>query len=411
MHGFARAGPHSREHDSTQIAIDGRMAESEPAFESEEYACGSLLDLPSRVIAPNASIRLVQADDWASEFPSEHPREDSILVLAPRPHREPTRLPALDVTAPAPRTRELVPADRDHSTQYRSSGSMLRLARRARAFSVKSAARLMHGGEIAWSVLVHATHSGTAAGVGLGLKSRTILLTAGHGFTRCCSRSVELVASTPLLARGQTAENTNAASSGQLWRVVAWMAVPSFCSGVAVGGITVSLFSGLLPWPPSSAAATQASPRPRSNVEEVVATVLPPRPPVEIPVVAGVVPTVGTGGRTEAPRASVAATARDSEAKPRNSSDGVARTSEATATRQVQSVVFRGSLALNSNPQGAQVLVNGEPAGTTPLTLARVPAGSRVVRIELEGYEPWSTLVRVVANQRTRVTGNLTPRR
>jgi len=77
----------------------------------------------------------------------------------------------------------------------------------------------------------------------------------------------------------------------------------------------------------------------------------------------------------------------------------------------VQSVVFRGSLALNSNPQGAQVLVNGEPAGTTPLTLARVPAGSRVVRIELEGYEPWSTLVRVVANQRTRVTGNLTPRR
>jgi hypothetical protein len=190
------------------------------------------------------------------------------------------------------------------------------------------------------------------------------------------------------------------------------MTVPSFCGGVAVGGIAVSLLSGFLPWHSPFEAATQAETRPQSTVEEPPVTVLPlSPPPVRIPVVADVVPTVATVRGTEPRPAKVEVATRNGNPKTLSGSGAAARRSETTATRQAQSVVFRGSLALNSDPPGAQVFFNGEPAGVTPLTLARVPAGSRAVRIELEGYEAWSASVRVVANQRTRVTRNLTPRR
>ena len=134
--------------------------------------------------------------------------------------------------------------------------------------------------------------------------------------------------------------------------------------------------------------------------------------PVGTPVVANDALTVATVGRAEPQtRHSGVEVVGAGDAKSLNASDGAPRKTEAAVRREAQTVVFRGSLAVNSSPSGAQVFVNGEPAGTTPLALARVPAGSRVVHIELEGYETWSASVRVVANQRTRVRGNLTPRR
>jgi hypothetical protein len=53
------------------------------------------------------------------------------------------------------------------------------------------------------------------------------------------------------------------------------------------------------------------------------------------------------------------------------------------------------------------VLLDRRPVGTTPLQLPDVLAGSHVVRIEADGYAPWSSVVRVVANEETRVTGQL----
>ena len=68
---------------------------------------------------------------------------------------------------------------------------------------------------------------------------------------------------------------------------------------------------------------------------------------------------------------------------------------------------FRGSLTVQSRPPGADVFVNGRRAGTTPLTLRDAPAGSRAVRVTLNGYEVWTSSVRIVADQRNVVTANL----
>jgi hypothetical protein len=45
--------------------------------------------------------------------------------------------------------------------------------------------------------------------------------------------------------------------------------------------------------------------------------------------------------------------------------------------------------------------------GSTPVVLRDLPVGSRVVRLEADGYQPWSTVVRVIANQQTRVSATL----
>jgi hypothetical protein len=65
---------------------------------------------------------------------------------------------------------------------------------------------------------------------------------------------------------------------------------------------------------------------------------------------------------------------------------------------------------VNSSPGGARVSVNGVPAGATPVVLRHVPAGSSVVRVELDGFEPWSSAVRVVANEHNFATIKLLPR-
>jgi hypothetical protein len=72
----------------------------------------------------------------------------------------------------------------------------------------------------------------------------------------------------------------------------------------------------------------------------------------------------------------------------------------ATAARRA---AFRGALAVYSRPSGARVFVNGRGAGTTPLVLKNQNVGSRAVRIEMDGYEPWTSAVRVVSNASTNV--------
>ena len=68
---------------------------------------------------------------------------------------------------------------------------------------------------------------------------------------------------------------------------------------------------------------------------------------------------------------------------------------------------YRGGLEIDSDPEGARVFVDGEAVGFTPLELKDLPVGSRVVRVEAEGYETWTTAARVVANKRARVSAVL----
>lgn len=68
-----------------------------------------------------------------------------------------------------------------------------------------------------------------------------------------------------------------------------------------------------------------------------------------------------------------------------------------------------GSLLVDSNPSGADVWINGVSHGRTPLRVSAVPVGSRVVRLELPGYEPWSWAVNIAANKRTPLRVKLQP--
>jgi len=67
----------------------------------------------------------------------------------------------------------------------------------------------------------------------------------------------------------------------------------------------------------------------------------------------------------------------------------------------------RGTLIVNSQPRGASVFVNNRLAGQTPLVMNALPAGSRAVRLSLDGYAAWSRGVSVVANQSTTITAKL----
>ena len=66
-----------------------------------------------------------------------------------------------------------------------------------------------------------------------------------------------------------------------------------------------------------------------------------------------------------------------------------------------------GGLNVQSRPAGARVFVNDRLAGSTPIAVPGLPAGSTTVRIELDGYEPWTTTVRVGAGEQTRVAASL----
>jgi hypothetical protein len=47
----------------------------------------------------------------------------------------------------------------------------------------------------------------------------------------------------------------------------------------------------------------------------------------------------------------------------------------------------------------------------TPLVLKNQSVGSRAVRLELDGYEVWTSAVQVVTNMSTRVRADLKPAR
>ena len=70
-----------------------------------------------------------------------------------------------------------------------------------------------------------------------------------------------------------------------------------------------------------------------------------------------------------------------------------------------------GSLAVESRPAGASVVLDGAAVGATPVVVTDVRAGRREVRIEHDGYEPWVTVVEVPPFDRIRVAASLDPAR
>ena len=68
-----------------------------------------------------------------------------------------------------------------------------------------------------------------------------------------------------------------------------------------------------------------------------------------------------------------------------------------------------GSLQVGSRPSGAQVFVDDELIGTTPLLLSDIVAGSKRLRVELSGYKIWTRSVQVEPKARARVAATLEP--
>jgi serine/threonine protein kinase len=66
-----------------------------------------------------------------------------------------------------------------------------------------------------------------------------------------------------------------------------------------------------------------------------------------------------------------------------------------------------GGLNVQSRPPGARVFVNDRIAGSTPIAISGLPAGPATVRIEMDGYQPWTTTVSVSAGGQTRVAASL----
>jgi hypothetical protein len=69
-----------------------------------------------------------------------------------------------------------------------------------------------------------------------------------------------------------------------------------------------------------------------------------------------------------------------------------------------------GGLYVTSAPPGAVVAVEGTDRGRTPLPVSQVPPGPQEVSVRLDGYEPWTARVDVLADSTARVHAALDPR-
>ena len=80
-------------------------------------------------------------------------------------------------------------------------------------------------------------------------------------------------------------------------------------------------------------------------------------------------------------------------------------------TTSPRGAVHYGAISVESQPTGAQVTVDGQLMGVTPLVGLKLPARSHVLRVDLDGHERWSASVQVVANKTTRVVTKMQPTR
>ena len=80
-------------------------------------------------------------------------------------------------------------------------------------------------------------------------------------------------------------------------------------------------------------------------------------------------------------------------------------------TQPTERRIFLGTISVVTQPDGAQVSVDGRYVGVTPLVNWELPAGSHVVRIEHEGCERWSGAVQAIAEKTVNVAVTLQPAR
>lgn len=66
-----------------------------------------------------------------------------------------------------------------------------------------------------------------------------------------------------------------------------------------------------------------------------------------------------------------------------------------------------GSIAIESQPEGAEVFVGGRKAGETPLTIDRAETGARQIEVRKEGYTSWKQGIKVAAGEKVKLIADL----
>jgi PKD repeat protein len=66
-----------------------------------------------------------------------------------------------------------------------------------------------------------------------------------------------------------------------------------------------------------------------------------------------------------------------------------------------------GTIAVESNPPGANVYLDGKPSGTTPVTIPDVNAGSHTILLTMQGYSDASKSIDVAAGSQNQVSMDL----
>jgi hypothetical protein len=70
-----------------------------------------------------------------------------------------------------------------------------------------------------------------------------------------------------------------------------------------------------------------------------------------------------------------------------------------------------GAVQVTSRPAGARLFVNDELVGTVPLLMPGLDPGSHRVRLELAGFQSWTSSVLIEPDQRFRIDARLEPER
>jgi hypothetical protein len=147
--------------------------------------------------------------------------------------------------------------------------------------------------------------------------------------------------------------------------------VAGMCAGLAIAII------GWMTWPGRAADDVGAGSSPVPAVELPLETEAPP-----------VVPAIALASVAEAPLA-------------------IERASRPAAAQRSPIEEYVGTLSIDATPVGAQVFIDRRAAGTVPLRVENLRAGSHLVWIERDGYRRWTQVVEVRSNRVSRVSVSL----
>jgi hypothetical protein len=79
----------------------------------------------------------------------------------------------------------------------------------------------------------------------------------------------------------------------------------------------------------------------------------------------------------------------------------------ASAARVQPPVPAAAPLTVESRPDGAKVFIDGRLVGTTPLVVPEVTTGEHALQLDRDGYQRWSSAIRIITSERNRVTASL----